>query len=41
MLEDEVERLRLEAWLVLILAFTTLSALSTLEDESERERLEA
>ena len=39
-LEDELERLRLEVWLVLMLMFTRLSELSTLDDELERLRLE-
>ncbi len=39
-LEDELERLRLEVWLVLILILTLLSELSTLDDELERLRLE-
>ena len=39
-LEDELERLRLEVWLVLILMLTLLSELSTLDDELERLRLE-
>ena len=41
MLEDELERERLEVWLVLILALARLSELSILTDELERERLEA
>ena len=40
MLEDELERLRLEVWFVVILAFTILSELSMLEDEFERLKLE-
>jgi hypothetical protein len=40
MLEEEFERLKLEVWLVVMLAFTLLSERSTLEDEFERLRLE-
>lgn len=40
MLEDEFERLRLEARLAERLELMTLSALSMLEDELERLRLE-
>jgi hypothetical protein len=40
MLDDEFERLKLEVWLVLTLALTRLSELSTLEDEFERLKLE-
>ena len=39
-LEDELERLRLEVWFVLILMLTLLSELSTLDDEFERLKLE-
>lgn len=34
-LEDEFERLKDEAWLVVIAALTTLSELSMLEDEED------
>ena len=40
MLDEEFERLRLEVWLVVTLAFTLLSERSILEDEFESERLE-
>ena len=40
MLDEEFERLRLEVWLVVTLAFTLLSERSILEDEFERLRLE-
>ena len=40
MLDDEFDRVRLEAWLVETLAFTELSELSMLEDEFESDRLE-
>jgi hypothetical protein len=40
MLDEELERLRLEVWLVVTLAFTLLSERSILEDEFERLRLE-
>jgi hypothetical protein len=40
MLEDELERLRLEVWFVLMLALRLLSELSMLDDELESERLE-
>ena len=39
-LEDELERERLEVWLVLILALRELSELSMLEEDWERLRLE-
>jgi hypothetical protein len=39
-LEDEFERLRLEVWLVVMLALTLLRDRSTLEDELERLKLE-
>ena len=40
MLDDELERLRLDAWFVLTLAFTLLSELSILDDEFESDRLD-
>ena len=40
MLDEELERLKLDAWLVETLAFTLLSELSMLEDELDRLRLE-
>ena len=40
MLDEEFERLRLEAWLVDMLAFIELSELSMLDEELESERLE-
>jgi hypothetical protein len=39
-LEDELERLKLEVWFVLILTLTRLSELSTLDEEFERLKLE-
>ena len=39
-LDEEFERLKLEVWLVVILAFTLLSDRSTLELELERLKLE-
>ena len=39
-LEDELERLKLEVWFVLILMLTRLSELSMLDDEFERLKLE-
>ena len=39
-LEDELERLKLEVWFVLILVLTLLSELSMLDEEFERLRLE-
>lgn len=36
MLEEELERLRLEVWLVLTLALSASSAVSMLPDELER-----
>ena len=39
-LDDEFERLRLEVWLVVMLALTLLRDRSTLELEFERLRLE-
>ena len=38
--DDELERPRLEVWLVLTLALTRLSTLSTLEEEFDSERLD-
>ena len=40
MLDEELERLRLEVWLVVMLLLTALSELSILEDELERLKLE-
>ena len=40
MLEEEFERLKLEVWLVVMLALMLLSERSTLEDEFERLKLE-
>ena len=40
MLDDELERLKLEVWFVVMLALTLLSERSTLEDEFERLKLE-
>jgi hypothetical protein len=40
-LDDELERLKLDAWLVEMLPLTRLRALSTLEEEFERLKLEA
>jgi hypothetical protein len=40
MLEEEFERLKLEVWLVEMLALTLLSERSTLEDELERLKLD-
>jgi hypothetical protein len=39
-LEDELERLKLEVWFVVMLALTLLSERSTLEDEFERLKLD-
>jgi len=39
-LEDELERLKLDVWLVVMLALTELRERSTLEDELERLKLE-
>ena len=39
-LEDELERLKLEVWFVVMLALIKLSELSILEDEFDRLRLE-
>ena len=39
-LEEELERLKLEVWLVVMLELTRLSALSTLEEELERLKLD-
>jgi cell division protein FtsL len=39
-LEDEFERLKLEVWLVVMLALIELSDRSTLDEEFERLRLE-
>jgi hypothetical protein len=39
-LDEELERLKLEAWFVDIIVLLALSALSMLEDEFERLRLE-
>ncbi len=39
-LEDELERLKLEVWFVLMLMLTLFSELSTLDDEFERLKLE-
>ncbi len=39
-LDEELERLKLEVWFVVILALTELSERSTLEDELERLKLE-
>jgi hypothetical protein len=39
-LEEEVDRLRLDAWFVLMLPLTRLSALSTLDEELESDKLE-
>ena len=39
-LEDEFERLKLDVWLVVILALIELSELSMLEEEFERLKLE-
>ena len=41
MLDEELERERLEAWLVETLALMELSELSMLEEDFERPRLEA
>ena len=40
MLDDELERLKLEVWFVVMLALTLFSERSTLEDEFERLKLE-
>jgi hypothetical protein len=40
MLDEELERFKLEVILVAMLAFTELSEPSTLEDEFERRKLE-
>jgi hypothetical protein len=40
MLDEDFERLRLDAWFVLILAFTLFRERSTLELEFERLKLE-
>ena len=40
MLDEELERLRLEVWLVVMLLLTALRELSILEDELERLKLE-
>jgi len=39
-LDEELERERLEVWLVLMLAFTGMRRASMLEEEFERERLD-
>lgn len=39
-LDEELERLKLEVWFVDIIVLLALSALSMLEDEFERLRLE-
>ena len=41
MLDDELERERLEAWFAVTLALMELSELSMLDDEFERLRLDA
>ena len=41
MLDEELERERLEAWFAVTLALIELSELSMLEEELERLRLEA
>jgi hypothetical protein len=40
MLDDELERLRLDVWFVVMLALIELSERSTLDDEFERLKLE-
>ena len=40
MLDDELERLKLEVWFVVMLALTLLSERSTLEDEFESVKLD-
>jgi hypothetical protein len=40
MLEDEFERLRLDVWFVVMLAFTWFSELSMLDEELERLKLD-
>ena len=40
MLDEELERLKLEVWLVVMLLLTALSELSILDDEFERLKLE-
>jgi hypothetical protein len=40
MLEEELERPKLEVWFVVMLAFTMLSELSMLDDEFERLKLD-
>ena len=40
MLDDELERFKLEVWFVVMLALTLFSERSTLEDEFERLKLE-
>ena len=40
MLDDEFERLKLEVWLVEMLALTLVSELSMLDEEFERLKLE-
>jgi hypothetical protein len=39
-LEEELERLKLEVWFVLIIVLTWFRAFSTLEEEFERLKLE-
>jgi hypothetical protein len=40
-LEEDSERLKLDAWFVLMLALTAFRALSTLDEEFERLKLDA